>query len=218
MAAYNVGYRLVGLKRIVGAVGAIAALSIAAVIISLGELLQFCLTFLLVVAIAISLGVAARRIHRPVFATPTEVQRPAVRASLRATVIDRLLQGNTVEAVSQEFSLPPEDILEWRSQLVQSIEQTDRTPSRESFWSRLGYWPAVAALLGLVLYVPTYIAYEYFYGHLGISPDEVGLNYANVLSRETTWLVSSILVVSAALGALVLCLVAAAHPQALGVH
>jgi hypothetical protein len=215
IAGYNVGYRS-DLKRIAGAVSAVVALSITVLILSVGErfpgVYSFFVTLLLIVTIGICLGVAARRMRTPAAATPTAVQRQTPRASIRAIAIDRLLQGAATETVSQEFSLPPEHIQEWRNQLTQSIDKTDHTPKRESFWSRLGHWPAIAALLGLLLYLPTYIAYEYFYGSLGVSPDEVGLNYSTVLSREATWLLSSILILSAALGALYLCYVAAAHP------
>jgi hypothetical protein len=53
---------------------------------------------------------------------------------------------------------------------------------------------AVVAVLGLILYVPTYVAYEYFYTSLGVSPDEIGLGYATALSREITWLASYIVI------------------------
>lgn len=216
IAAYNVGYR-VGLKGVAGSVGAIIALLATVLIASAGErfseLYSFCLTLFFIATIAMGLGVAVRRIRRPAFASRAVVEKPARHASIRAIAIDRLLQGDTIEAVSRELSLPPEHIQEWRSQLAQSGEKTDHPLSRDSLWSRLGHWPAIAALLGLILYVPTYIAYEYFYGNLGVSPDEVGLTYANVLSRESTWLISSILVLTAALGALSLCFIAAAQPH-----
>lgn len=85
-------------------------------------------------------------------------------------------------------------------------------PARESLVSSFGHWPAVAAFVGLALYVPCYIAYEYFYASLGVTTDEVGLNYLSVLSRQTMWLVSSLPLVVGVAVTLVACAVTARRP------
>jgi hypothetical protein len=58
------------------------------------------------------------------------------------------------------------------------------------------------AVLGLLLYVPVYVAYESFYRGLGVAPDEVGLTYTAALSREITWFASSVVVLCVAGGTL----------------
>ena len=75
------------------------------------------------------------------------------------------------------------------------VQQKERPDARQSISSILSHqltiWPALAAVLGLILFVPTYLVYSEFYGYFGLEPDEVGLSYSTVLGRQAPWLLSA---------------------------
>jgi endonuclease YncB( thermonuclease family) len=79
---------------------------------------------------------------------------------------------------------------------------------------QLALWPPLITLLGVLVYTPTYAAYERFYAAFGVSPDEVGLTYATILSREITWFFSQLGLVVAMLVVLPVCLLVTFDPAA----
>ena len=67
-------------------------------------------------------------------------------------------------------------------------------------WAGVGTWIAAAlAALGVLLYGSLRIAYEVFYSHLRVEPEDVGLDYQRVLSQSVGGVL--LLATVAALGA-----------------
>jgi hypothetical protein len=54
--------------------------------------------------------------------------------------------------------------------------------------------PALLAAAGLVIYVMVRAAYDAFYGELGVTPEEVGLNYALIVARAALGLVTYVII------------------------
>ena len=64
-----------------------------------------------------------------------------------------------------------------------STDPDQTTPFYRASW--LPVLPAALTVAGIILFGVLNLGYSLFYERLGVSPDAVGLNYANVLARST---------------------------------
>lgn len=59
----------------------------------------------------------------------------------------------------------------------------------------LGHSIALVTILGVVLYGAIRLSYAIYYGKLGLTPEEVGLGYAEILARSAMGIVVLIMIV-----------------------
>jgi hypothetical protein len=220
IAAYTAA-RLCGRLTVVSG---LLAITVVFLLVSAFRMNDAPLSIIICVWLAAAAGLAT---HRPDPATRLSPARtrwtvpapsPSPISDKEIGGITRILRGESFTEVARSIGTEPRELFTKVRTLVDHHRRDVAAPDGRAaspLSNFLGHLPAIVAALGLVLYVPTYLAYEDFYGALGVAPDEVGLGYATILSREITWLVYASLTIVAFVALIVFCAILAFRPALL---